>query len=96
MSIAYASAKRYARWNMNYKDDERARLLNDAHSILFTTRHKLGWVNFYTPDIKSLELVREELERAIAHLTSVIDDKLFPSTPKLTLLKPPIPSKGLS
>ena len=81
---------------MNYREKERARLLNETHSILFNSRHKLGWVNFHTPDINRLELVREELKLAISRLTSVIDDKLFPDVPKLTVLKPPIPPEGLS
>ena len=80
---------------MNYEEQERARLLNEAHEILFSSRHKLGWNNFYTPDISSLVAVRGELDQVVSKLTAVIDGKLFPDMPKLISPKPPIPPEGL-
>lgn len=65
---------------MDYKEQERAELLNEVHVILFSSRHQLGWINFYTPDIENLKNIRGRLELAVTNLTNVIDDKLFPTT----------------
>jgi hypothetical protein len=58
---------------MHYKEEARAKLLNETHETLFSARHKLGWVNFHTPDVERLKLVREELGQAIENLTVVIN-----------------------
>ncbi len=65
------------RCTVHYKEKARAKLLNEAHATLFSVHHKLGWVNFYTPDVERLKAVREELKQSIEKLTAVINGTLF-------------------
>lgn len=68
---------------MGHQEEARAKFLNETSELLFSSRHKLMWTNFYTPDGDTLAIVKSELELALSKINAVIDGDLFPKVARL-------------
>jgi len=68
---------------MDHKEKARAKLLNEAQALLYSSHHKMRWLNFKKPYTGDLAKVKGQLEEALSMIQKVIDDDVFPTNPWL-------------
>ncbi len=62
---------------MDYRAEARAKLLDEAHSLFFSSHHKMNWLNVNQPHEGDLTKIKEQLEESLRLIQRVIDDDVF-------------------